>query len=287
MLVHGLAGAEAAGDRRCAALGDRKQRVHDALTGDQRNGRRQTLLHRTGGTDRPLLTERQLMAVAEVVLQHCDHVMQTVFAVGLDLFDNARQVGTEQNAVLNDRGLGQCGVDLSALQTVARLDLERDRPQPLRIERRDRRAAADKRACLLLDLLERTLDAVKDIVENAGSEQHVHRCAGAGDRVAGLQTGRLLIHLDRRQPVGDADDLAHEVLRADVHHFHHLKAVGVFDGDNGTVDPVYYIIVHSHSSLSVQKVQSTDRAAFSINHSRCASSLASNVSSAMMPISAQ
>ena len=227
------------------------------------------------------------MTLTEIVLDHRDSVKYFVFAVGLDFPDDAREVGVQHESVLDDRRFGKRRVDLTALEPVAHRDLHGDCPVSFGVERGYRRASADERARLLLDRLERTLDAVENVVDDARSEQDVHRRARARDRVARLEACRLLIHLDRGQPVGDADDLADKILLSDVNHFHHLKAVRVLDGDNRTVDSVYYIIVHIHSSLSVQKVQSTERAAFSTNHSRCASSLLSSVSSAMMPMLAQ
>ena len=228
------------------------------------------------------------MALAEVVLDDRHNVKELILAVGLYLLDNTRQIGVQHEAVLNDRRFGQGGVDLTALEPVTDLDGHGDSPQPVGVERGNRRASADERARLLLDRLQGTLDAVEDVVEYARSQKYVHRCARACDGVARLEACCFLIDLNRGELVGDTDHLAHEVLRTDVHHFHHLKAIGVFDGDNRAVDSVYYIIIHIHSSLSVhRRVQSTERAAFSTNQPRCSSSLLSRVSSAIMPISAQ
>ena len=105
------------------------------------------------GSDRPFLAERQLVAFAEIVLEHGDGIEQPVLAVGSDLGDHARELGMKHDAVLDDRSLGKGGVDLTALEPVAGLDLEGDRPEPVGVERADGSASGDERAGLRLDRL--------------------------------------------------------------------------------------------------------------------------------------
>ena len=64
VLGHRFAGAEAAGDGRRTALGQREHRINDALAGNQRPGRGHALGRRTRGADGPLLTQGQRVFLA-------------------------------------------------------------------------------------------------------------------------------------------------------------------------------------------------------------------------------
>ena len=134
VLVHGFARAETAGDGGCAALRDREERVHDALSRDQRDGGRESLLYRPRRSDGPLLAELQLMTLTEIVLDHRDSVKYFVFAVGLDFPDDAREVGVQHESVLDDRRFGKRRVDLTALEPVAHRDLHGDCPVSFGVE---------------------------------------------------------------------------------------------------------------------------------------------------------
>ena len=67
MLNDRLARAERAGNGRDAALGYRKERVDNSLTGDEGHIRRQLFLIRSADTDRPLLHKGDLAGISVVV----------------------------------------------------------------------------------------------------------------------------------------------------------------------------------------------------------------------------
>ena len=83
----------------------------------------------------PLLAELELVLFAEVVLDDRYGVKDFIFAVGLYLCDNTREVGVEHKSVLDDRGFGYGRVDLTAIELVAYFDLHCDVPESFGVER--------------------------------------------------------------------------------------------------------------------------------------------------------
>src|SRR5947207_8371525 len=62
------------------------------------------------------------------------------------------------------------------------------------------------------DLVERALDAVVDAAEHAGAEFEREGRAGRLHRLAEVQPGGVLVHLDERRLAVEADDLADQLL---------------------------------------------------------------------------
>ena len=95
-------------------------------------------------------------------------------------------------------------------------------PQPVAVQRRHLNAAGDVAAHPADDLLQRTLDAVIDILDQAGAQLHAQRCAGGDHISAGTQTGRLLIHLYGGPVAGHIQDLSDQLLGTYAHHVRHV-----------------------------------------------------------------
>ena len=225
MLRHCFAGTESARDGCRAALGDREKRVNDTLAGDQGQRRLQTLLHGAGGTNRPLLAQGQVMRVAVFIAQHRNDVVNFVAAVRFHGLHHAAQGRRHHKAVLNDRCFRAHGINIAAVQFVARLDAQGNAPLAVFVQGRNAAAAGNKGTAFFLNRLQRALNAVKNIVKNAGAKRYIHGAARAHDRFAGAQTCRFLIHLNGRQLTGNADHFADKALLADVNHFRHGKTV--------------------------------------------------------------
>ena len=225
MLRHGFAGAESARDGCRAALGDREKRVNDTLAGDQGQRRLQTLLYGAGCTNRPLLAQGQVMRVAVFIAQHRNDVMNFVVAVRFHGLHHAAQGRRHHEAVLNDGRFRTHGIDIAAVQFVARLHAQGDSPLAVFVQGRNAAAAGDKGTAFFLNRLQRAFNAVKNIVKDAGAQRHIHGASRAHDRFAGAQARRFLIHLNGRQLTGNADHFADKTFFADVNHFRHGKAV--------------------------------------------------------------
>ena len=69
-------------------------------------------------------------------------------------------------------------------------------PQLLAIQRRHFHTAGDVGAHALDDLLQRALDTVIDVLDQAGTQLHAQRCAGGDHLGTGAQTAGLLIDLN-------------------------------------------------------------------------------------------
>ena len=114
---------------------------------------------------------------------------------------------------------------VAALDLVAHLGHGGEGPLLLPAQGRDLDSAGDVGARLVHDLLQRTLDTVVDIFNEAGPQ--LHRQGGAGGNHLGArpQTGGLLVDLDGGGIPVHIQDLADQTLFA---HADHVGHVGVF-----------------------------------------------------------
>ena len=163
MLRHRLARPKAAGDRGRAALGDREQRIDDALPGDERPIDRQAARHGTRLTDRPELRKRKRMRLPFVVPQRQQRFAGRIRAVRPDIHGRPGKPRRHHCAVLNDRRFGTNRENLAACQPVALPDAHGNVPFFLHIERRQIAARRDERAVCGGDFAQRAFDAVKDV----------------------------------------------------------------------------------------------------------------------------
>ena len=119
---------------------------------------------------------------------------------------------------------------------IARLYGDAHIPLLFFIERGDVAAGRDKSAGSFSDRLQRTLDAVKYISQDAGGKGDRDRRSGRDHFFARHQARGGFIHLDRRKGTGYADDFAHQFLFADQHSFQHGKGSGVFHFYDRAID---------------------------------------------------
>ncbi len=252
MLRHRLAGAEASGDRSRAAPGEREDRVEHPLAGDQRLDGRQTPDIGAGDADRPLLGERQLARRAVGQFDGHDRFRDRVGTVRLYFLHHRFGDQRGHHAAVQDRRrFLRFRDDLACGDRVAGMHLHLYVPFPRLIQCGGVDAAGDVFAGRLGDLLEGTLNAVVDIVENARAERDEDRLVRAVDELARLHAGSLLIDLDGGRVSLQRDNLADETLFADVDHFGHPESRGVLQIDYRSVDAVNYsglLCAHSFSS---------------------------------------
>ena len=141
--------------------------------------------------------------------------------------------------MLDDGGFGAGGVDHAAGKPVAGFDADGHVPFAFGIERRHTGAAVDERAAgVLFDLLEGTLDAVENIIEDTGTKGSRKQTAGGIDGRVGHKACGFLIDLNGCIFTGNADYLAGEALLTDIDHFHHCQIGLALDGYYGAIDAV-------------------------------------------------
>ena len=96
-------------------------------------------------------------------------------------------------------------------------------PLLLFIQLRNGNAAADEGPGLLVNAVQRTLDAVVETAKKPWAQFHGERAAQTLDDVARLDVGRVLVHLDGRHVAFLADDLARKIQFADQHLLAHAE----------------------------------------------------------------
>ena len=114
---------------------------------------------------------------------------------------------------------------IAADDLIACLGHRREVPLLLPAQRGDLDTAGDIGARLLHDLLQRALDAVVNILDQAGAQLHRQGGAGGDHLGAGAQAGRLLIDLDGGGVPVHVQDLADQTLLAHADHVGHIRVL--------------------------------------------------------------
>ncbi|KAI3492707.1 hypothetical protein L1887_42625 [Cichorium endivia] len=234
----GLATAEGTGDGGGTTLDAGEERVEDTLAGEQRVVGLQLLGDGTGRTDGPDLEHGVLLLLAlEFGLEH--DVVDRVRALLGDVGDGAHSTRAEHElVVLEQRVLVDGAEDVTTADVVADLELAGSEvPRELTVERLrvDTSGNVDT-AALLHDGLERTLDAVVNVLHETGAELDGEGLASTEHRVTDGNAGSLLVHLDGDLVGVDSDDLTDELVVADTHELVHARADHVLGDDDGTRD---------------------------------------------------
>ena len=222
MLHHGLAGAEGTRHSGGAALGDGEHGVDDALAGLQGLHRREFLLIGPSHADRPLLHHGQLTALAVGQLHPGDGLGDGVLTGRGQPLHRALGALGHHDLMQNRFGLRHGAQDVAGDDAVAHGGGGGKVPQLFTVQRRHLDAAGDVAAHPADDLLQRTLDAVVDVLDQAGAQLHAQGRAGGDHIGAGAQAGGLLIHLYGGSVTGHIQDLPDQLLGAYAHHVRHV-----------------------------------------------------------------
>src|SRR5699024_9200633 len=86
--------------------------------------------------------------------------------------------------------------------------------------------------------LQRPFDSVKDIVQASGSKGHRDRIAARNDFLSRPEACGLLVYLNGGEVFIKSDDLADELLAADVDHFRHTESRVSLQVNDGSVDSI-------------------------------------------------
>ena len=229
VLQHGLAGAERPRDAAGTAACYRKERVDQALLCDQRLGGilafavaldEQALgeWHAHG----PFLGKLEFPLVAAIVANRRNGLLDAhvAFLHPVELPPSA-EIERHHDAVLVAALLHRAD-DVAGDEARTVLHLRYEGPLLVYVERVDVRAALQEEAVTVGYLLQRVLQPVVNLPEQARAEIDRQHPAGLHDRVADLNAARVLEDLRDRRVTVDAQDLGLEPLvaagRADVDH---------------------------------------------------------------------
>ena len=154
-----------------------------------------------------------------------------VVTLGNDRGHGAGGFGRHHDLVQHNGSLLHGADDVAAADLVAGL-CHRDKvPQLIGVQGGHFHAAGQVGAGLFHDLLQRTLDAVVDILDQTGAKLHAQGSAGGFHRGAGSQAGGLLIDLDGGPAAGHGQDLADQALVAHAHHIGHIGVLQTLGDD--------------------------------------------------------
>ena len=193
------------------------------------------------------------MLNAFVILDYNNCIKELVLTVGINLYYFTRKLRRNHKSVFNDRSFGESSVNLTALKLVTDFNLHCNIPQLLVIKSRNRRTTVNKRTCFFFNSLQRSFDTVKDVVNNTGAEKNIHRSTGTLNGIARFKSCCFLINLNSCDVVCNTDDFTDKLLLAYMNHFHHLKAVGIFYGNNRSVYSIYNIVVFHIITISFKR----------------------------------
>ena len=237
LLHHRLAGAKRAGHGTLAALEQREEGIEDALPGDQRldamitPGIRPCLAHW------PAVIEGQFVHLALCITYACDRAVERVAAGGREVDQLAADCRRHQDAMLDGLGFLHCSQARARCDLPARLQAVgwAERPGALAVERMDAQPARDIVAGDAGDLLQRTLHAIENTLQQAGAELDCQRVAQTVHGLTGTQSIGRFVGLHDRIVTFQGNDLADDVEAADAHLLAIAPARQV-DAQNRTVD---------------------------------------------------
>ena len=221
VLHHGLAGAEGPGYGGSAALGDGEHRVDDPLARLQRCLRREFLLVGAAHADRPLLHHGQLTLCTVGGADAGDGPGDVVLPrLRQPRYRAADAVG-DHDLVQHRLCLRHGAQHIAACHGIADGGGGSKGPQLFAVQRRHLDAAGDVGAHAADDLLQRTLDAVVDVLDEARAQLHAEGRAGGDHLCAGAKAGRLLVYLNGGAVAGHIQDLSDQMLGAYAHYVRH------------------------------------------------------------------
>ena len=216
--------------------------------------------------------QRNLCLSAGIVILHNSQDVIDGVAAIFNSFDNgAIDADRNHGTVFNQTGFRAGRKDFAFFDLVAHLNLHGNIPFLVCIQRRNAAAFGNEGALFISDLLQRTLNTIIDIAQNARSQYCIQQIAGTDNFLTWLQAGRGFIYLNHDSIIINTDDFTKQFLFTDIDHLTHGKCQRIADRNDG---PIYRIndITHAASSLS-----STRKPEWLRNQSLASFSLSSSV----------
>ncbi len=202
------------GDGRRAALGEREERVYYPLAAVERAVGDVLFLIRARHADGPFLHHRQRGLLPVLPLDDGDRLLDGELARLYRADDAGDAVGNE-DAVLDGGRLLHGADDIPSDDTIAYVEQGLEFPFLIAVERGDEDAAGYRMARDGAYLLQRALDAVVYVLQQAGPELDGKRAPRRYDLGAGAESARLLIDLYGGAVARHVEYLADKLLFAD------------------------------------------------------------------------
>ena len=219
MLGHSFSGTESSGNSGCSALGDWKQCIEDTLTGNQWNAGCVTLIGRTWNSDWPFLCQFDFVRGSVRRFYNADGVGDGVLSVRNDAFYNTINVRRNHGFVENGFCLRYFCNDRAWMDVLSLLDDDMGIPFFMDIKRFHIDTAGNVLAGFFGNFLQRSLDTVKNIMNDTRSEHNGNGVTCGGNCFARFQSCCFFIYLNGGSVFAQRDDLSNQIFLTYIYHF--------------------------------------------------------------------
>ena len=173
MLCHGFTGSESPWDCCCSALCDWEHRIQNTLSSYQRYACRISLMHRSCYSDRPFLCHSQFLNIPIRTLDLYQHFINGVISIRNDIYYfcyfNLRRHHT---FVYNCAGLRHFCNYRSAVYYITLFYRQMSLPFLFSIQGINRYTSGNKCTTLISDTFQRSLNSVKDIIQDTRCQRY-------------------------------------------------------------------------------------------------------------------
>ena len=239
MLCHGFSCTETARNSSCTALCDREQSIKDTLAGDKRNACRVTYMSRPRDTDRPFLCECEVSGASVAKLDGHDRLQNSVISVRSS-FDNGTFGDVwRYHRFMKDRSGFLCfGNDRARTYNVSFFYSNVCVPFFFCIKRIYADTTGNIFSGSFCNFFQRTLDTIKNIVDDTRSEKYGNSIAGTDNGFARTKSCCFFEYLNGGHAFFQTDDFADKMIFANIDHFGNLESGVTLQIDNRTVDAI-------------------------------------------------
>ena len=239
MLGHRLTRSESSRNRSRSTFCNREHRIQNSLSCYQRHTCRESPVHRSRYTDRPVLCHRKFSFFSIEQFNRNQRLINRIFTIRNHRYNSPFYSRRNHAFVHDSPRLRHFRNDRSTLYHIAFSHCDMRLPEFLTVQCVHTDTTGDKCPALVSDPLQRSLNTVKDIIQDAGCQRNRHCRSRTFHKFSRMQSGSLLIHLYRRPVLIQGNDFANQLFFSHMDHFRHLKIRLPFQVNDRAVDAIY------------------------------------------------
>ena len=241
MLAHRFSCSESSRNCGCSAFRQREHSIHDTLSRHKRNSCRITVMHRPWHTDRPFLHHGEFFSLPFCCLDHNKCIIDMILSVRYDTDHDSFHIRRNHTFVHDRMRLRNFCNDCPSLECVTFCNRHVCIPQFIKIQRIYTDTSCNKCAITCLrNLFQRTFNSVENIIDNSRCEDNRYCISGTLHNLSRLQTGSLLIDLNRCPVLVQRNNLSYQTFFSYIDHLGHLKSGPAFQINDRAVNSIYF-----------------------------------------------